>query len=402
MQEAKAADGSLDQDDEAPVSLFDVLMTLAKHRRRIALATFAGAGLAAVIAFTATDIYTASTRILPPQPAQSSASAMFAQLGAMGGAAGALAGLKNPNDLYIGMLRSRTLLDAMVKRFDLVKAFGAANATAARGMLMGASKIYAGKDGLIAVEVDHADPKFAALLANGYVEELHQLTQSLAVSEASQRRLFFERQLKNARDTLTGAELALKQLQEKSGVVMLSEQSRASVEAVANVRGQMAAKEIQIQSMRAFATSGHPDLKFAQQELESLRSQLAKIKNSEPGDAMLAPSKIPAEALEYVRRLREVRYAETIFEVLSRQYEVARIDEGRDASLIQVLDVAVPPEIRSGPKRRIIVVLGAVLAMVLAMISAFISEALEKARADARQSERWSQLKALFLPGRAR
>ena len=386
--------GGADAEDE--VSLLDLVIVVAKYKKRIITTTLGVAVLSVAGSLLMPNIYTGMTKVLPPQQGQSGAAALLSSLGGLAGAAGGMAGIKNPNDLYVGMLKSRSVADAMIARFELQKAFETKTLVDTRKKLEGLTTIAAGKDGLITVEFEDEDPKFAADVANAYIEELYKLTQTLAVTEASQRRLFFQQQLKQAKEKLSVAEVALKELQEKTGLMMLSEQSKASIESVARVRGQIAAKEVQIQAMRAFATSNNPDLKFAETELASLRTQLGKISASEPGDILLAPSKIPSEGLEYVRRMREVKYGEVVFEVLAKQYELARIEEGKNASLIQVLDRAVASDKKSKPKRSLIVALSTLAALFLSVLSAFVSEAMARARHDPKQAERLSELRRLF------
>lgn len=386
--------GGADAEDE--VSLLDLAIVVAKYKKRIIKTTLGVAVLSVAGSLLMPDIYTGATKVLPPQQGQSGAAALLSNLGGLAGAAGGMAGLKNPNELYVGMLKSRSVADAMVARFDLQKVFETRTLVDTRKKLEGLTTIAAGKDGLITVEFEDEDPKFAADVANAYIEELYKLSQTLAVTEASQRRLFFEQQLKQAKEKLSVAEVVLKELQEKTGIMMLSEQSKASIESVARVRGQIAAKEVQIQAMRAFATSNNPDLKFAETELASLRTQLGKISASEPGDILLAPAKLPGEGLEYVRRLREVKYCEVVYEVLAKQYELARIDEGKNASLIQVLDRAVPSDKKSKPKRSLIVALSTLAALFLSVLSAFVSESMARARHNPKQAERLSELRRLF------
>jgi uncharacterized protein involved in exopolysaccharide biosynthesis len=380
-------------DDE--ISLLDVLIVLAGYKKRILAGTFLAAALMAGFSLTLPNIYTASARILPPQQGASGAAALMAQLGGLAGAAGGLAGIKNPGDIYLGMLKSRTLTDAMVARFDLVKYYGVTQPGDARSELMAAATFSAGKDGIIAIDVDAREPEWAATLANGYVDELKKLNQQLAITEASQRRLFFEGHLKSAKERLAAAEVALRELQEKSGLVVLDQQSRASIEAVASLRAQIASREVSLHAMRTFATAQNPDLKMAEQEIAGLRAQLEKIRASEPGDVLIPAAKIPGQGLEFVRRMREMKYAEAMFEALSKQFELARIDEGKNNSLIQVLDSAVPPDYKTKPKRGLLVLIAAVMGCGVMMLSAFLSEALRRARRDPAQAERLNRLRQL-------
>jgi uncharacterized protein involved in exopolysaccharide biosynthesis len=222
----------------------------------------------------------------------------------------------------------------------------------------------------------------SANLANAYVEELEKLTKTLAVTEASKRRAFFERETKMAMDDLASAEVALKQTQEKTGLIMIDPQSRAMIESLTSVRAQVAAKEVQVQGMRSFATAENPDLMRAEQELAALREQQAKLEtgHGKGSIADLPIENVPAAGLEYVRKYREVKYREALFELLAKQFEVAKIDEARDALIVQQLDLAVPPDKKSGPPRTVIVISCALLALFLAIVLAIFVERLEKAK----------------------
>ncbi len=254
------------------------------------------------------------------------------------------------------------------------------------------ARITSGRDGIIVIEFEDKEPKRAATIANAYVEELYKLTQTLAVTEASQRRLFFERQLDQTRKNLANAEVAARQGLEKGGLVVIDAQGRGMVETTARLRGQIAVKEIQISAMRAFATGENPDLKQAQHELDAMKQELAKMEGSS-SERDNTGSSGKADGMENLRLLRDVKYFETIFELLAKQYEIAKIDEARDASLIQVLDKAVEPERKSKPKRALIVILTAFLAGFLAIIWAFIKEAGERTRQDPEQAPRLESLR---------
>ena len=375
--------------DDEEISLLDLLIVLAKHKKLILGLPFAAAVVAVGYSLSLPNIYTGTTRILPPQQNQSAAIAMLGQLG---GLAGSALGGRNPNELYVGMLKSRTVADNLIQRFDLKKIYSGDTLVATRGALEGATKITSGRDGLITIEVDDKDPKFAAALANAYVEELYKLTQTLAVTEASQRRLFFERQVDQTRKSLADAEIAARQGLEKGGLVVIDAQGRAMVETTARLRGQISAKEVQIGAMRAFATGQNPDLKQAQHELDAMKQELAKSEGVVGGrENAASPGK--TDGMENLRLLRDVKYFETVYELLAKQYEIARIDEARDASLIQVLDKAVEPERKSKPTRRLIVILTALVAGFLAVIWVFIKEAGDRARQDPERAPRLDTLR---------
>ena len=375
------------------ISLLDLAIVLAKHKKLILGLPLVAAIIAVIVTLLMPNIYTGVTRILPPQQSQSTAAAMLIQLGGLADIAGQSLGIKNPNDLYVGMLKSRTVADTLIDRFGLKKVYDENTYHYARMELEKRTMVASGRDGIIKVEVEDKDPKRAAAIANGYVEELYKLTQTLAVTEASQRRLFFERQLDQTRKKLANAEAAARQGLEKGGLVVIDAQGRGMVETTARLRGQIAVKEIQISAMRAFATGQNPDLKQAQHELEAMKEELAKMEGTASGRDN-AGSVGKADGMENLRLLRDVKYFETIFELLAKQYEIARIDEARDASLIQVLDEAVEPEQKSKPKRALIVILSALVAGVITVSWAFVAEALEKARRDPDGSSRLQALRS--------
>lgn len=381
MQENKAPIENLDDE----ISLLDLAITLAKHKKLILGVPMIAAIVVAIYSFIIPPTYTADTQMLPPQQ-QSSASAMLSQLGALGGMAG-VAGIKNPNDTYVAMLKSRTIQDNMIKRFKLQAVYKTKTPETTRKALNGATTVKVGKDGIIGISVDDKSPQRAAMLANGYVDELQQLTQVFAVTEASHRRLFYEKQLLQAKQNLGDAEIALKQLQEKTGIIHLDAQAQLGIGTAAGLKGQIAMREVELGAMRTFATGNNPDYIRIQQTLSGLKAQLNKVETG-----TVVPSKVPEAGLEYIRKVRDLKYAETIYEMLAKQFEMAKIDEAKESSVIQVLDKAVVPEQKSKPKRTMMVLLSAIATGFLTILYAFIKEALNNAKKDT-QTE--AQLQAL-------
>lgn len=373
MNTGRESENPVDDDE---ISLLDLGIVLAKHKKLIVGLPAVAAIGAIVFALLLPNIYTGTTKILPPQQGQSSASAMLAQLGGLAGMAGGIAGIKNPSDLYIGMFKSRTVLDNMVQRFDLMNYYAAKFPSQARVALEGSTKITAGKDGIISIEVDDKDPKRAAEMANGYVEELRKLTKVLAVTEASQRRLFFEQQFNQAKDNLAKAEIVARQALDKGGLSNVDAQGRALIENTARLRGQISVKEVQIGAMRGYAAEHNPDLIKAQQELVALKNQLIQMEGS---SGVRQVSNDQGTGLDNLRLLRDLKYYETIYEMLAKQFEMAKIDEAKDSTLIQVLDVAIEPDHKSKPKRAMIVILSTLAAGFIGVLAAFIREALAKA-----------------------
>jgi tyrosine-protein kinase Etk/Wzc len=381
--------------EDGGVELLDVLIVLAKNKITILKITLAAAVVSAIASFLIPNSYTGTARILPPQQSQSSAAMLLGQLSGLAGLIGGSGNAKNPNDLYVGMLKSRTIADNIISRFELQKLYDEDTMVETRKEFARNSSITAGKDGLITIAFDDDDPQRAASVANAYVEELDKLTQTLAVTEAAQRRLFFERHLQQAKNDLGDSEIALKLTQEKTGLIMLDNQGRAIIEAVAALRGQIAAKEVELQAIRTFATEKNSEYVRTQQQIAALRMELTKLERAQisgAGNILLPTGKVPEAGLEYLRKLRDVKYNETVFELLAKQFEAAKLDEAKDAALIQVVDRAVPADKKSKPYRAVIVLFASLVAAFAGSVWVMYREAQKHAGGDFRSAK----LTALF------
>lgn len=373
------ASGPVDEDE---ISLLDLLQVVADHLRLLVLGPLA-AGLAALgISFAIAPTFTASVKFLPPQQQQSAAASMLANLGALGGLAGAASGLKNPSDQYLAFIKSRSVQDALIERFGLMNRYEVELRQDARKSLEGATRASSGKDGLITVEIDDKDPKFAAELANAHVEELQKLLARLAVTEAQQRRMFFEKQLQQVKGSLTQAEQALKSSGVNASALKASPQ--AAVEAVARLRASITAQEIKIASLRGYLSESAPEFRQALTELGAMRAQLARAEQQE------APV---AGGSDYIGRYRDFKYYETLFELFAKQYELARVDESREGAVIQVLDAAQPPERKSKPKKALIAVITTLATGFALLLFVFVRQALINAGRDQESAEKIGRLK---------
>lgn len=338
----------------------EAITVLVKAWRRTVVAPLAIGVVTLIVTFFIPPTFTANTTIVPPAQQSSSAlSALAGQLGALGslaGAAGVAGGLKNPADQSVAFLKSRNVFDRIIARFDLKTLYGEELLFDTRLQLGKRVVIEPGKkDGLIVISVDDHDPKRAADMANAFVEELRRLNSELAVGEASQRRLFFEEQLKEARAALTKAEQELDEVGVSASTLKTAPQ--AAVANVAKLKAAITSQEVKIASMRGYVTEDNPDLRQARLELAALQAQLAAA-----GEGTQDTSDRP----KYTEKFRAFKYQETLFELMAKQYELARLDEAREGNLIQVLDVAVPPERKSKPKKAQIAMAATVLAGLLA------------------------------------
>lgn len=342
------------------------LLTLFASQKKLLLAVTLGGGVvAAVIALLIPNIYTATALILPPAKPQSLSVALAGQLGGMAGALAPTLGLKDPTDMYIGILKSRSVGDDLVANFHLQQVYGENSKEVTRRELDKRASFVSGKDSLLKISVDDRDPKRAADLANAYIAELNKQNARLAITESAQRRQLYEREVEGEKIALSKAEDFLRETQQKTGIVEVSGQAQVVIASVAQLRAEIAMREVALQRLRAGATSQNPEVMGQETELASLRSQLSKLERGgsgqRSGDPLIPVANVPKAGLDYVRALREVKYHETLFEVLSKQYEAARIDEAKEAPVIQVVDYAIPPERKSGPPRTLIATFGLLL-----------------------------------------
>lgn len=376
---------AVQNNEEDEISLLDLLQVLADNLRLLVLAPLATGLLALGISFSIPPTFTASTKFLPPQQQQGMAAAMLQSLGALGGLAGAATGLKNPNDQYVALLKSRTLQDAVIDRFNLTVRYKVTLRQQARQMLENKTAVRTGKDNLIEIATEDSDPAIAAELANAYVEELQRLLGRLALTEAQQRRLFFETQLQQTRNKMVAAEQALKSTGINSSALKSSPQ--AAIGVVAQLQAQISAQEIKMASMRGYLAESAPAFRQAITELSALRAQLARFEKTEhkSGDG---------SDTDYIARYRDFKYYETLFELFAKQFELAKVDESREGAFIQVVDIALAPENRSKPKRSQIAVLTALVTGIGLLLFVFARHALRNAMQTPESAARLALLRA--------
>lgn len=394
IQELKSADPS----DNDSISVIDLMITLARNKKAIIGIPVIVGALSVALSFAMPNVYKGTTKLLPPQQAQSGALALLSQLGGAAGMAAGASGLKNPNDMYVAMLKSTTVADKLIAQFDLKKVYDTDSQEKARKYLDDNTEISSGKDGLITIEVQDKDQKMVARMANAYVEQLIQLTRSLAVTEASQRRVFFEQQLEQAKNNLATAEIQLKGAIDQSGVISVDAESRSVLETGARIKAKISAKEIELNSMRAFVTTTHPDFRRVEEELISLRHQLASLENG--SNSSISANADDAKAvgkqtgLQSIKLLRDVKYYQMLYEMLAKQYEVARLDEAKDGSLIQVLDPALEPERKFKPKRSLILVLSSMIGFFGVVFWTIFREMRDRAMRTPTKAAQWNQLRS--------
>lgn len=384
---------------EEEIDLLDLLVVIAKRKKVVLYITLFSAVFTIIISLIMTPIYRAECKIMPPQAGGGGIASQLISQMAGGLDIGSLAG-KTPADLYVGMLQSRTITDKIIDRFDIMKLEDIKYRVDARKFVNEKMTEFQvdKKSGLITIAVMDKDPKRAADIANAYVEELKNLTKGLAITEASQRRLFYEEQLKDVKEALIKAENDMKQFQEKTGALQIDEQAKAIISGIADLKAKIAAKEVELKVLRTFTTPQNPDFQKVEEELKALKTELARLESNEKRghDPIMPTGRIPSVGLDYVRKLRELKFNETLYELLLKQYELAKLDESKDAVLIQIVDKAVPPDKRFKPKRTLMVMVATVSGFFLSIFLCFLLEFIENTKKDEESREKLNYIKAML------
>lgn len=326
--------------------------------------TIAGVAALAFVLFRAPR-YESHLVLIPPS---SSSGGGLAALASMAGGAspfiseGAL-GVKSTGESYVSLLESETMEDTVIRRFDLMHIYRVRNMSDARKELeRNVTIAYGPRDGMIRMDAIGRSPQEASDIANGYYQEFQTFSAKLAVTDAAKKRKFYQGELERAKDRLSQAEQDMKQSEDQSGLLQVEGQARALIGSAASIQGSIAAKQVQIRAMEGFEAEGNPDLIAAKEELAALQAQASRL-NGTSGNSrgiLLSKPELSQASLEYVRRLRNVKYYETLFEMLAKQYEAAQLEEAREGSTMQVVDRAVPPD-KKMPQHRIIIVLFAIV-----------------------------------------
>ena len=372
--------------EEEEISLLDIGVVIAENIRLLVFGPLVVGLIALGITFQIAPTFTARTSFLPPQQQQSPASAMLSQLGAFSGLAASATGFKNPSDQFVALLKSVAVADRLIDRFKLMERYDVEFRLDARKVLANSSKISSGKDGLLVVEVDSKSPHLAADIANAYVAELRTLLGSLALTEAQQRRVFFERQLEQTKVKLTAAQVALNSIGVSADTI--KSDPKAAVETVARLGAQVTAQEVKLASMRGYLTETAPEFRQAQLALSALRAQLSK---SEAGGVLTS------SAGGYIEKYRDLKYQETLFELFARQFELAKVDEAREGALIQVVDMALPPERKSKPAKALIAVVVTLVAGIFFLAWVFTLRMLENSNGRPEDVSKLAAIRAGFL-----
>ena len=390
-------------DDEDEINLLDLLLVLARNWKLIIGTCTATFVLACVITLMRPNIYTATARVLPPQQEKSGLGGMLGGMGDLATLAGVQLGGTSA-DVYVGMLQSRTLADAIIDQFDLMRVYDQEYRVLMHQQLNNLVNITLGKkDGIISISVDDEDPQRAAAIANAYVEELKKLNVRINLSTAGRERLFLEERLAVVGRDLEIAEENLKSFQEEHKAIRIDEQTKGLIEAISRLKGEQASKEVELGVLLSYQTEQNPQVRALRESIHQIREQIRRLEQSPGGrqisdDVFFVTSEVPELGLQFARLMRDYKVQETLFELLTKQYEVAKISEAKNTSTLQVLDEATPPDRKSKPKRALMVLLATFSAGFLAVLIAFVREFGRNMNDEDRK--RWEQIKNCFRFGR--
>jgi tyrosine-protein kinase Etk/Wzc len=357
-------------EEPSPVEVFSAVTAELGRRRKLLLSVSLLTGLlAGIVAFLLPTMYTATASFIPPTNSSSSSmAALVGQLSSMGGSS-LLGASKGSGDLYVGILKSHSIARAIVSQFHLYDIYKVKKESQAEKVLSSHSEFAAGtKDTIVSINVTDKDPVRARDMANAYLDALRSTSGRLALTENSQRRQFFEERLMLEKDELANAEVALKQTEEKTGLIAPAGQMASQLGAIAQLRSQIASREVRLASLRQDESDDNPDVIRVLSEIASLRSQVNQMENGNKGqEGDMSTAQVPGLELDYIRKARDVKYHETLFDIIAKQYEAARLDEAHDPSL-QILDRATTPDTKSGPHRILITAAGFMVGLFLSII----------------------------------
>ncbi|MDD2899062.1 MAG: Wzz/FepE/Etk N-terminal domain-containing protein [Desulfuromonadaceae bacterium] len=387
---------NLGPEDPDVINLLDYLEVLAKNWRMIFKTTVVAAIISVGYSLCLPNIYSATARFLPPQQDSSGLMGMLmGAAGGMGGVAADLLGKGTPADMYVGILNSEAISDKIIDRFKLMDLYEQDYRVETYKKLDKNVDIVAGKkDGIISISVEDKDPKLAAAIANAYVEELGKLLSKLNITGAGQNRVYLEERLAKAKGDLVKAEEGLKQFQSKNKALDITEQSKGTIKGVADLEGQLAAEEVKLAGIKRVFTSSSQEVKNQLSVITNIKNQIAKFEGNRSSSSIPGIGSVPELGQQYVRLLREFKIQETIVEMLTKQYEMAKLSEAKDTTAIQVIQTAREPDKKAKPKRSLIVLATTFAAGFGAVIYAFMQEA--GARMPEEDCAQWNRIKGLL------
>jgi len=375
---------TFDRRKSEEINLLDYWHVLVKHKKLIT--KIAGGAFAAsiIISLLLPNIYASTTKILPPQQSSSMGSNIRMPSG-LGFLAGGFLDIHSPADTWMGILESENVRDAIINRFNLRKLYGEGTIEETREKLDKMVAVEISNEEIISITMEDENPKRAAQMANAFVEELDRVNKALIMTSGKRTRVFIEKRLGDTKQELAKAEETLKTFQEKNKAMQLDEQAKAIIEAIGEIKARLMAKQVALNTLRSYAASTNPKVEIMKTEVKELKKRLKELEKTDKGTnssggVFISTENMPGLALQYARFYREAKVQQTLYELLTQQYEMARIQEAKDSSTVQILDVAKVPEKKAKPKRILIVLLSTFTVAFIGVFMAFGKEALERIR----------------------
>jgi len=382
---------------EREANLWDYLMVLAKWRRMIGFNFIGVCLLVVLISLFLPKWYTASTSILPPE-GESGGLTLPSGLATLASLSGGLSlpGAATPSDVFAAILKSRSVAERVIEKNGLLKVYRTKDLQEAMQTLHSHTNIDVSPEGIIRIKVTEKDPKLAARVANSLVKALDGVNREKSTSRAKSARIFIEERLDSTRAELHRAEERLKEFQEKHQAISLSDQTKAAIEKAADLRAEKVLLEIQLGVLRQSMGNNHPQVQRLRTQIGEYTRQLRRMEFGGKGEEFTLPfSQVPFLSLELARLTRNLKVEEEIFELLTQQYEQAKIQEKRDTPTVQVLDEAIPPTQKSKPKRSVLVGLAGLLSLFVGVFLAFGLEYMEKV-GSSEDSQKISRISSLL------
>ena len=341
------------------IDLLEILSLIFNNKFWVITTTILFTVFAVIYASLSTPRYEAKVILLPPSQ-QTSSTNLLSSLGGLGGLAGVSMGGKDPNSIYIGFIKSNKLHQNLAERLNLKVDFKVSTNLMAVGFFKHSVNLITDKETQFStLTYIDSDAKRAVKVANGIVNELKFITKELSTTDAAQKRKFAEEQFFEIKNKLADAEVSMKQLQQRTGIVALDAQNKATLETMTSLKNAISSKIIQLKTISSYATENNLDVKKLQTEISSMKSQLATLNNGSADNILISKSSAPEIGLEYVRKLRDVKYYETMYEILAKQFEMAKMDEAKEGTSINVLEPATLANCKKvAPQKMKIIVVG--------------------------------------------
>ena len=367
-------------EEEEELSLLDIFLILWRSKWVIILLTAVFGGAAFFHAMTAPLTYRAECKVLVPR----GGSGFSGNLGGLADLVGLSGTASSPTQMMMGIIKGNSVLDAVIDRFNLMQEMSIDARVTVRAIVLGNLWVVdEGRSSMLNVAYIHTDPQEAADIANAFVEELQNKLRDLSVSDAQQRMRFFESQLMQSQQELNTAEAELINYQQSRGVIAFESQTGAILGSIHSLRNRIAAKNVEISTLSSYARRDNPRLRLAQSELDAMNKELRKLEeeqqkadrrgNAVSGDLLSSIGQVPELGIEYQRYMRNLRFATAKYELMLRQYENAKLSEASDLSTILVVDKAIPPDYRYGPRRTRIILIGTGTGLIIGLFWAFMA-----------------------------